>query len=276
MLKLQDNAPANAQQLERLAGLDSAALEAILQADFEAPEDEQLDAGTVLYIANLLAERENQPHRDVAAAKADFYEHYLPRVVRDKKSAQGGFSHVFQRIGALAAVFLFFVMFAGTVTAYATGYNPVVQTYDLDKGERLSYSPETADLLEFLKKCDEQGRVPQWLPEGYKVDQNTLSYIMNNSKNYSLGFYRVAEEPPYKMERLFVNFSGSMTNSKYLISLYERGFGHIVLYQCNGIDFYIMGIDSRRTIFWQNDGLYCRVIGSLTMEEAKKIADSIY
>lgn len=263
--------------------MTSAALEAILQADFEASEDEQLDAEAVLYIADLLAERENRPHRDVAAAKADFDKYYLPQVVREEQTKPKNFLgqkhnawHILQRIGGLAAVFLVFVMFSGTVTAYALGYNPLVTTYDLDGQNTLEYSLETADMIDFMKKCGEVGMVPQWLPEGYKANKNTVSTIGDTNKNYASHFYRVADEPPYEVEDIFVNFSGGMTNSNYLHSLYERGFGHIVLYQQHGVDFYIMGIDSRRTIFWQADGLYCRVIGPLTLEEAKKVVDSIY
>lgn len=44
--------------------LDTAVLEAILQADFDAPEAEQMEAEKALYIANLLAERQKIELKD--------------------------------------------------------------------------------------------------------------------------------------------------------------------------------------------------------------------
>ena len=52
--------------------LDTAVLEAILQADFDAPEAEQMEMEQALYISNLIAERKGTKPKDVATAKAEF------------------------------------------------------------------------------------------------------------------------------------------------------------------------------------------------------------
>ena len=58
--------------------LDTAVLEAILQADFDAPEAEQMEAEKALYIANLLAERQKVELKDAKTLMNEFFEYYYP------------------------------------------------------------------------------------------------------------------------------------------------------------------------------------------------------
>ena len=67
--------------------MSTEALKAVLQADFDAPEAEQLDIDTIMYITNLLTEREKADLQNsakaVADAKAEFYREYYP--LKDNK-----------------------------------------------------------------------------------------------------------------------------------------------------------------------------------------------
>ena len=67
-------------EYSRFDKYDTAVLEAILQADFDAPEAEQMEMEQALYISNLIAERKGTKPKDVAIAKAEFFEHYYPLV----------------------------------------------------------------------------------------------------------------------------------------------------------------------------------------------------
>ena len=58
--------------------LDTAVLEAILRADFDAPEAEQMEAEKALYIANLLAERQKIELKDAKTLMNEFFEYYYP------------------------------------------------------------------------------------------------------------------------------------------------------------------------------------------------------
>ena len=62
--------------------IDTDVLRAFLRADFDAPEAEQMDIDTIMYITDLLQERERakniEPDIDIAAARAKFEKEYLP------------------------------------------------------------------------------------------------------------------------------------------------------------------------------------------------------
>ena len=69
--------------------VDTDILEALLRADFDAPEAERMEPEAALYILNLLAERQENEEAaeqfDVAAAKAEFDEKYYPLLEDEEK-----------------------------------------------------------------------------------------------------------------------------------------------------------------------------------------------
>ena len=79
MAKVEESGRSNS-EYSRFDKYDTAVLEAILQADFDAPEAEQMEMEQALYISNLIAERKGTKPKDVATAKAEFFEHYYPLV----------------------------------------------------------------------------------------------------------------------------------------------------------------------------------------------------
>lgn len=77
MSKVEEKGRANL-KYSRFDQYDTAVLETILQADFDAPEAEQMEVEQALYIASLLAERKGIAHKDVAVAKQEFDKYYYP------------------------------------------------------------------------------------------------------------------------------------------------------------------------------------------------------
>lgn len=71
----------NRDKMLRFEEMDSEALRALLLADMEAPEGEQLAPDVLAQIAEVLAAREAEAGEpDVARARAEFVEHYYPLV----------------------------------------------------------------------------------------------------------------------------------------------------------------------------------------------------
>ena len=125
--------------------MDTDILEALLRANFDAPEAEQMEPEAALYILNLLSERqedETSPTAtDIAVKKVEFDEKYYPMLeneqllqefLEDMEYVEDSQDNVivvkpwikhWRRFASAAAVFVIF-MFGGTLTAYAFGYDP--------------------------------------------------------------------------------------------------------------------------------------------------------
>ncbi len=82
MLRVEKKSRILAARYKKFDKMDTAALQAFLKADLEAPADEQADMELIMYISQLLAERSKSaselPYCDLAAARAEFYAVYLP------------------------------------------------------------------------------------------------------------------------------------------------------------------------------------------------------
>ena len=143
MLKVEEKGRPKYSKFDKM---DTSVLEAILRADFDAPEAERLDVEVIIYISNLLAERQEIPQPDVNKAKEEFFKYYYPleksiydfddeddnnfEVETDTNKAASTMDKVlpfrkrlWRKFASAAAVFVIF-MFGGTLTAYAFGYDP--------------------------------------------------------------------------------------------------------------------------------------------------------
>ena len=170
--------------------MDTDILEALLRANFDAPEAEQMEPEAALYILNLLSERqedETSPTAtDIAAKKVEFDEKYYPMLeneqllqefLDDMEYVEDSQDNViivkpwinhWRRFASAAAVLVIF-MFSGTLTAYALGYNPIAAIGRWSKDffwfEEPSVTSELSDKL--AEYGYPENTVPKWLPDAY-------------------------------------------------------------------------------------------------------------
>lgn len=269
--------------------LDTAVLEAILQADFDAPEAERIGAEEALYIASLLAERQNKKHKDAEALMSEFFAYYYPceelyafddsvsempndniqKEISEKK-VLAFVQKSWRRFASAVAVLVLF-MCVGTVTAYALGYNPigVIGRWN-DEHFWLERDIPTKELIDTLAVYSNgEFLVPKWLPAGYLAEETNVS---------DQGSYIVIKANFYKenddiVDELCIDYR-ILSDDKE--SLYEKDTKDVEEYSVHNIMHYIINNLDNKVIVWRNGKIEGAISGSFSLAEAKQIINSIY
>ena len=270
--------------------LSNEELEILLQAFFAAPDAEQMDYDAIMYISELLAEREGAneetSQEDVEIAKAEFFKHYYPlkdektlydfdddeqknKNIKEKVDLVPFHKRLWRSFASAAAVLVLF-MFVGTVTAYALGYNPVQYIGRWNDEhfwfERVPITQELADKVSEYN--NEIACVPKWLPDGYVAGDLRIS---------EQDFYTTIRSEFYKdinSNQLYIDYR--IYPSSDQISLYEKDSIEVIEYVYSGITHYIMSNLDSTTIVWYNGNMESSIVGNISLDEAKKIINSIY
>ena len=281
--------------LSNFDNIDTDVLKAFLRADFDAPEAEQMDVDTIMYITNLLQEREkaenNEPDIDVAAAKAKFEKEYLPLLdspellldfedvekettaTKGKQKKISHFGRGLWRRFASAAAIVVLLLFSGTVTAYALGYNPIAAVARWIESQfwfETENTSATNELLVTLKDYGvEEKLAPTWLPSGYKLES-----LNAFERDYKTGFNAVYTRTiGRKKEELSINIVKKQDTVNIIYEIDEKG---AEPYTTNNIDHYIADNLGKGRIVWQNGQFECYISGDFVENEAMKMSESIY
>lgn len=273
----------------RFDKFDTAVLEAILQADFDAPEAEQMEMEQAFYISNLIAERQGAKHKDVATAKAEFFEHYYPLVgeedtlydfdddvlrnntVKKNEANVSIWLKHWRRFASAAAVILIF-LFGGTFTAYAMGYNPIAAigrwTEDFFWFEDSTVTSELSDKL--AEYGYPENVVPKWLPAGYTLASINVDGYDDSFKYIGANFVKQTDD---KIDTLAISYTIYLGDNKK--ALYEKDDNSVIKYEIGNRVYYVMTNLDDRVIVWQNGNFEGAIMGKFTIEEAEKIIKSI-
>ena len=276
-------------EYSRFDKYDTAVLEAILQADFDAPEAEQMEMEQALYISNLIAERKGTKPKDVATAKAEFFEHYYPLVgeedtlyefdddvlrnnaVKNSEANVSVWLKNWRRFASAAAVFVL-LMFSGTVTAYALGFNPIAAIGRWN--EEHFWFDDTSVTSELSDKLAEYGypenTVPQWLPDGYTLESINVDKYEDSFKYIGAEFVKQTDD---EIDTLLISYTIYLGDNKK--ALYEKDDNNVITYAINDRVYYVMTNLDNRVIAWQNGNFEGAIMGKFTIEEAEKIIKSI-
>lgn len=288
----------------RFDNMETEILEAILQADFDAPEAEQMDEEAILYILNILERRREDNHSltqlDVQAAKERFYQEYYPLLEHedllldfygdpDEIDAAGKKSKLavgrafllpklkklpkpLRRIVVAAAIVI--VLFNGSDTVHAFGIELFANIAQWGDGVFwFIKAPVTAELRDEMRQYFEIEEIdkvlPKWLPDGYEL----IDVICKNvsSKIEVSAEYRKSNNEV--VDAIFICYIYSVENAK---TRYETDNSSTTTYNKNDIDHYITSDKDYETISWHNGQFECYITGKITFEEATKIVDSIY
>ena len=273
--------------------MDTSVLEAILRADFDAPEAERLDVEAIIYISNLLAERRKTPQCDVDKAKEEFFKYYYPleksiydfgdednddfESETDEHKAASKPDNVvpfrkrlWRKFASAAAVFVIF-MFGGTLTAYAFGYDPFAAIAQWNDEHFWFEKPINAtEVTNVLSDYgDIENLVPKWLPDGYNFqDVETVQYPDGQLINSVFAKYTDDEE-----QYISINYRQGMAN---MDKHYEKTDEDAIRYVNGNIEHYIIKNDNNLAVIWLNNDFECSIIGQFSVDEAKKIINSLY
>lgn len=262
-------------------------LEQILRLDAEAPAGQASDGELLLYVMEVLAKRKQNsenPGKTALEAWESFQQHYLPNgedcvihTQESEKPIKSGRSWL-RRLTAAAAVIVLAVGLS--VTAKAFEWQEIWDVVARWAKETFSFTtetgpqttePATEDIQQYqsfqdvLNKADERfDDVPTWIPEGYeladiRIDENPMqkTYIARYDKGEArlrIGVKSFIAEDPEKIE---IN--------EDLIEIYEY----------SGIEYYIFSNMDQKQVVWIKGSYECYISGDLTVDEIKKMIDSI-
>ena len=249
----------------------------ILRLDAEMPEGQESDTAKILYIMEVLAERErNTSHTGKTALEAfeSFKQNYMPETDDNiiPIKAPRRMPRWVRGLTATAAVLA--ILIAGSVTAKAFGFNvwkAVIQwtqeTFHFgqwgnpDANSSSSYN----SLQEAMEKCNTPAWLaPTYIPEGFTIKDITVE--QTPLKNVYFAKYQKGESI------LVITVQDYLGKSPNFV---EQSEGSAEEYEALGITYYIFtDVDLMKTK-WITGSYECSISGNVTIEELKMMIDSI-
>ena len=249
-------------------------LEEILRLDAEMPEGQESDIDKILYIMEVLAERNrNNSHAGKTALEAyeSFKQNYMPETDNHviPINAKRKVPRWVRSLAATAAVLA--ILLTGAVTAKAFGldiWKAVVQWSQ----ETFHFGDESADndpAYTSLQDALEKGNVPTWLvptyiPEGFdlaEIDAQTTP-----KKNIYTARYTHEEKIIVIAMRDYLGGTPAYV---------EQSEGLAEEYEACGITFYLLSNEGQNRAVWLYESYECTISGDVTIEELKEMIESI-
>lgn len=279
---------------KRFDAMSTAELKEVLYQDSLLPEDECLDIDTILYISKILAEREDSgadKFTSVEESWKKFNDHYRS-MESDGKSLYDDSTTAVEpaksmnhrrplksilKVACIAAALLV-LLFAGSLVAYAEGYDLwgavaewTMETFGFElKADDIQVDGIYGDFEEVTTMLESKGILfdvlPRWLPEGYSYE--TMEIIENPMKKMlHLKFVSREDDPIGLTIALHKNSAPrSYEKDENLVQTYEQG----------GIQHYVFQNNEETTIVWMVGNCECYLCGSISSADVVKIIDSIY
>lgn len=259
-------------------------LEDILRLDTSTPDGEESDTELLLYVMGVLADRKknNSTGKTALEAWESFQQNYLPDDElfvedRPKHSGHKRTAPWLRRLVAAAAVVALLVCVPVTANAFSWEdlWNIVAhwakETFSFVSGDPAEvtepdteYSNEVASLRELLIKAEiDPDIVPIWVPEGFsleKVEQDITpmqeiyrALYLDGDKKMTIRVQTYLSDEFQKIEILDVS----------------------EIYTVSETEYYIFENTDHIQIIWYTNRYECHISGDLTINEAKKMIDSI-
>lgn len=266
--------------------METEELEEILRLDSEAPKGQESDTEVLLYVMEVLANRRNTTNTGKTAPQAweSFQQHYLSEdesclkhTSEEKKFSKANRSWL-RRSLAAAAVIALLICIPLTAKAFSWQefWNAVAkwakETFSFVSSDDTQVSaPETDDTLQYdslqqllFDARGEENLVPSWIPERYQLED-----------------IRADEEPSRKT--YIVLYKNGDDSLKIFVQSYQTSDSENIevekepleIYEVSGVQYYIVANDKQLRAAWTKDSYECYISGNLTMEEIKRMIDSI-
>lgn len=266
------------------------ALQQILRLDAMKPTGEESDTEELLYIMEVLADRRRNDStytgKTAQQAFEDFQKYYMPEVAEEETAdavPEVKIKHSvlwLRRLGALAAALT--IVFFTPLTADAFGFDLFgkvakwsAEFFHFEEYEEPTgvADPDTNIEITYTslqKALDDAGitekLIPTWLPHGYtlfevKVSETPLENIyyaryvgIKTIDEISIAIRQNLNGAPFNMEK-----------SDDLVEIYDS----------EGIAYYIVSNHNEVCAAWVVNEFECLISGNITIDELKKIIDSI-
>lgn len=260
-------------------------LEEILRLDSEAQSEQESDTEKILYIMEVLADREKTNGTGKIAQKAweSFQQEYLPdeeacSAYTPEEGTTSPRRPWLRRVAAVAAAMVLIVCLSATASAFgwqsiwkavATWAKETFSFVSEDQTEESEPSPdnikEYASLQEALLATNvTPDFIPTWIPEGYVLDRIVVDE--NPMQRVYIAYYEHGEK------------AIKITVRSYLeedLELVEINDTLLEIYESSGREYHIFENVGQLRALWSKDTYECYISGELTIEEIKMMIDSI-
>jgi hypothetical protein len=267
-------------EYEKFNTMSTEALEDILRQDFELPDDADSDMGAILYITQLIADREREQPTgrvgDVQASWADFQKKYLSspgEISTSSATDKPRHRKKVVRLALIAAAAI--VLLVGT--AYAAGALGWIPGWDKDY---FWYTPDGEIVSQDLLNAQEYNSLEEALA-AYGAPENMVpSYIPDG---YVAGMLECNIIPEFTATFIqeYTNTEGSVV-LYYSLKLSDSPTQHSKdedipeIYTIHGIDFYIMTNAGKFKAIWNYGDFECSISGLNSKDDLIKMIDSMY
>ena len=278
-------------------------LKELLYQDSLLPSGQETDMDAILYIMEVVAKREATEHPEICPdtekAWKSFNELYrsedndgtslyeevedepepiltaVPTPPNEHSKPRKNIRFVLRT--AIVAAVLIVILVGSSLVACASGFDlwgAVAQwtketfgfntsSMPLDKSALYSESNDPRDVL--LKYDISVPLLPTWMPEGYSFQE--IEFMEAPTRRV---FYVRYINGNQKISMTIALLSGASTYA------HEKNSPDAITYPSNGIDHFIMENMDQITIVWTIGTYECSIRGSISVEEAQNIIDSIY
>lgn len=281
-----------------LENMSIPALEALLQRDFIAPDDDTPDVELIMAIMEVIQRKEREaaehPSLDTKQAWEDFQTCYNTKEYRDH-SLYGG-DHDDRdhsptkaprrrkhRAPILAAAVVMLVVFLTCIPVF--GYTSVLQMVAKLSYEHFQFvpappDPNTGNIS--ADPTDTYHTMPEALA-AYGIDTPVFpKALAENYTQTDLQVTEVALSPKVHFNAVYEEDGRQIIFSitRYTTpssGVYEKNAGEVPeVYHLNGTEYYIFQNIDRTIIAWYSGLLECSIKGDFSPEDAEALIDSIY
>lgn len=261
-------------------------LREILRKHAHGELEKEPDTEELFYIMEVLANRESEnPEKQIKSteeAYATFVKHYAPEMAEDKPipfpKRSAIVSRWMKRVAVVAIVCVALTAAAVSAKAFAPDFwekvacwtREIFRFEDVTDGTEgqepdVEVNIELNSLLEVLEQYEVRKELaPTWIPNGYvciSADGKKTPKALSISGIYE----KDGERLIIKIRREFGSPPVQIEKNEDLIEIYTA----------DGVDYYIFSNDKYMQTAWIVGEYECIIIGNLTMEEMKKVIDSI-
>lgn len=261
-------------------------LREILRKHAHGELEKEPDTEELFYIMEVLVDREStNPEKQIKSteeAYATFVKHYAPEMAEDKPilfPKRGTIAaRWMKRVAVVAIVCVALTAAAVSAKAFAPDFWEKVASWTKEifrfesmgdgadgKEPDIENNAEMDSLRDALAQYDvSEELAPKWIPSGY-----TCCDISVSQSPKSLRIISIYEQ---EGERLIIQIRKEFGSDPVQI---EKNDDLIETYSADGVDYYIFANMDSVHIAWVNGEYECLIVGKLSIDEAKKVIDSI-
>lgn len=265
-------------------------LEHLLKIDFQLPEKNFLTAEEIQMILEIILHKEEATGHtlnfDVKKGLDSFKKNYLPLAEKgitlydlpenSFPNSRPEKQQFYCRKNIIAAALVLFIVLSVFSTAtnarelFSHAANWTKENFWFAPNEGIENNPSSVLMKDFydafLPMEIPEGLLPTWLPENLsKASEH--SYELGSKK-----FKKVIYEDTSSGTVLGISIAYLDADTT---TIYEKDSTAVIIYQNNGIDFYIINNLDTISAIWRHDSFECQISGNINRDDLLKMVQSV-